>query len=154
MLARGYMDVRKKVLKPFKPYYRYTGTDQAWRMFVAPHRYPARLEIDLLVGSEWRPIYKARDPELAWREHQLGHDRFRAAIFRFSWKPYRKHYDTFTTWVATRAAADFPEARSVRTRFYKYKTLDPEQVRAGEQPEGKYILTQVMTLSDYREEHP
>ena len=40
--ASQFRDVRQALLAPFDPYYRH-GTWQSWRMFVAPHRYPARL---------------------------------------------------------------------------------------------------------------
>jgi hypothetical protein len=151
-VATAYMAKRKSVLKPFQPYYRYTGTTQSWRMFVAPHRYPARLHIDLKEGGVWRELYIARSSEADWRAWQLDHDRMRAAIFRFSWKPYRRYYESFTHWIARQAAADFPQAEQVRVRFWKYKTASPEMVRRGEVPEGKWILPRVLVLELYREE--
>ena len=153
-LAKGYMERRNTVLEPFRPYYKYSGTTQSWRMFVAPHRYPARLHIDLRhePNGDWEPLYVARDAAADWRAWQLDHDRMRAAIFRFSWKPYRCYYESFTKWVASAAAEDFPEAHQVRLRFWKYKTASPEMVKAGEEPEGKWILPRVLELEDYRDE--
>ncbi len=148
--ATAYMAKRKAVLDPLQPYYRYTGTTQSWRMFVAPHRYPARLHVELKEEGDWRDLYIARSAEADWRSRQLDHDRMRAAIFRFSWKPYLRYYESFTRWVAARAAEDFPEAEQVRLRFWKYKTASPEMVRAGEVPEGKWILPRVLDLDDHR----
>src|SRR6187399_1630494 len=45
--ASRYMTVRDAMIAPFTPYYEASGTWQSWRMFVAPHRVPSRLEIDL-----------------------------------------------------------------------------------------------------------
>ena len=47
-LAKGYMTVRNGVMTPFRPYHRYFGADQNWRLFVAPHMYPSRLSIEVL----------------------------------------------------------------------------------------------------------
>jgi len=150
VLAKGYMERRNAVLDPIRPYYKYTGSTQSWRMFVAPHRFPARLHIELQEAGEWRPVYVARSSEHDWRGQQLDHDRMRAAIFRFSWRPYRKYYESFVEWVAREAAGDFPEATAIRTRFFKYKTRSPEQIEAGGELEGKWILERRKPLEDYR----
>ena len=149
-VAVQYTEGRSKILKPFKPYYKYTGTTQSWRMFVAPHRFPAKLEIHVKIDGEWQPAYIARDPEHNWQGRALDHDRFRSAIFRFSWSSYAKTYRSFQTWVGTRAAVDFPQASHVRTRFQKYKTASPEQVKTDTRPAPKVILERVQPLAKYR----
>jgi hypothetical protein len=128
VLAQGYMKQRNAVLDPLRPYYRYTGSQQSWRMFVAPHIWPSRLRIDIQESGEWRTVYLARDPDLDWRERQFGHDRMRSAIFRFSWKQYRGSYNSFTRWVADRAAEDFPNASHVRCQLIKQQTASAERV--------------------------
>lgn len=138
--AQGWERTRGAVLAPFMPYYRYCGTWQSWRMFVAPHRYPARLHIDVRRGGAWEPVFVERSAEHTWRRHQLDHDRMRAAIFRYGWRHFRKAYNTFATWVAARAAEDFPDATEVRLRFWKYRTASPEEVRTGTEPEGSWEL--------------
>lgn len=149
-LALVYTEGRNTLLKPLRPYYKYTCTPQSWRMFVAPHRYPAKLEIHVKIDGQWVPAYIARDPEHNWQGRALDHDRFRSAIFRFSWSAYAKTYKSFQTWVGVRAAADFPQATHVRTQFQKYKTPSPEQVKSGKRPKPKVILTRVQDLEDYR----
>jgi hypothetical protein len=119
-------------------------------MFVAPHRFPAKLEIHVKVDGDWQAAYIARDPEHDWQSSALNHDRFRSAIFRFSWSSYAKTYRSFQTWVGTRAAVDFPEATHVRTRFQKYKTASPEQVKTDTRPPAKVILERVQPLAKYR----
>ena len=57
-LAQRYMTVRKSILRPFRPYYKYFGADQNWRLFVAPHMYPSKLHIDMLVEDEWICVYQ------------------------------------------------------------------------------------------------
>ena len=47
--ATSYERWRDAVMVPFDPYYTYCGTWQSWKMFVAPHRFPGRLEIEAAV---------------------------------------------------------------------------------------------------------
>ncbi|MCP4804306.1 MAG: hypothetical protein GY884_03075 [Proteobacteria bacterium] len=149
-LATVYMEKRKTVLDPIAPYYRYTGTTQSWRMFVAPHRYPARLHIEVEEGGTWREVYVMRSEEHAWRAEQLDNDRMRAAIFRMSWRPYRRIWVTFTEWAADRAAEDFPEATRIRLRFFKYKTQGPKEIAAGKELDGNWIQTVMLDLEQRR----
>ena len=66
-VAKGVMRTRKDALYPFHRYYRNAGTWQSWRMFVAPHRYPSRLHIDIKQDGEWNSAYVARSPTLNWK---------------------------------------------------------------------------------------
>lgn len=144
--ATGFMEVRGKALKPFMPYYRYAGTFQSWRMFVAPHRHPARMQIDVYQEGQWVPVYLARDPHHPWLARQLDHDRMRAQVFRLSWPSYKSTYSRFVDWIARRAATDFPEATRVRVRFWRYRTPSPQEVRRRAPVPGRWELEQVRSL--------
>ncbi|HZT79797.1 MAG TPA: hypothetical protein VFA26_06235 [Gemmataceae bacterium] len=137
--SADYMHARETVLRPFGPYYEYCGTYQSWRMFVAPHRYPTRLHIDVHEHGEWRPAYVERDAQHDWLGRQLDSYRFRSAIFRFGWHGYERDYGRFADWVAGHAARDFPDADRVRVRLAKYRTLSPEEVREGREPEVEFV---------------
>jgi hypothetical protein len=129
--ASGYEGVRDQIMRPLRPYFRYTGTWQSWKMFVAPHRYPGRLEIEIDDGGGWQPVYVARSVEHAWLARWFDHDRFRAATFRYAWKHFRGTRRQFADWVADRAAEAFPDARRVRVSFVRYRTRSPDEVRGG-----------------------
>lgn len=148
--ASGYEDGRQAVLAPFMPYYRYCGTWQSWRMFVAPHRYPGRLEIDIDEGQGWTPLYVARSDAHTWHRAWLDHDRMRAAIFRYSWSHYRTSRKEFTDWVATTVAAERPDARRIRVSWMRYKTPSPDDVLAGKAPVEKRDLTNTRDLRKLR----
>ena len=148
--AVRYMDIRKRVLAPVSPYIDYTGSTQSWRMFVAPHRFPARLEISVREDMKWKLVYRERDPDATWLGRKLDHDRFRSAIFRFAWKPYRRYYEQFTEWTARHAAVDFPEADQVRILFTTRRTPDPEEVREHREPTPEPTLVRTLNLADYR----
>lgn len=151
--ASGYTDAREWVLAPFKPYCRYMGTWQSWRMFVAPHRYPAAVHIDLQRenGGEWEPLYATTDPALRWRGAVLKHDRMRSSSFRYGWKAYRGTYRRFTEWVAREAAKDFVDAYAVRVRLFKYQTRSALDVRAGKEVEGTFEQVSVRRLAGVRD---
>lgn len=148
--AKAFMDKRNASLEPFVPYYRYFGTYQSWRMFVAPHTHPARMHVEIRVDEAWQPVYVERSGEHQWLGWKLDQDRFRSAVFRYSWKPYRKQYRQFVDWLAVQARRDFPDATQLRVRFYKVRSPSPEQVRTGTQPEGRFEMAEVRDLRSDR----
>jgi hypothetical protein len=150
--ASGVMKVRQVTLAPFRWYYDLCGTDQTWRMFVAPQTVPTRLEIDLqdVEGGAWHPIFVERSAEWNWRATQLGNERMRSAIFRYGWKHYQKPERQLGAWLAARAAVDFPTAHALRTRWYRYRTPSPKQVMAGSAPAGKYERSNIYPLKPLR----
>lgn len=151
-VASGWSSVQGAATAPFQPYYRHAGTHQSWRMFVAPHRHPALLHVDLDRGEGWEPLYVARSNAHTWRRRQLDQDRFRSAIFRYGWKHVQRRgsYDGFVNWLARQAAVDFPEAAQLRTRFFVYQTLSPADTRAGARPEGTFTAQRVRDLERFR----
>jgi hypothetical protein len=145
-LTQTYMTARGDVLAPFGWYYAYCGTTQSWRMFVAPHRFPTTLHIDVREGGTWRPVYVERDPRHRWLGRILDSYRFRSVIFRFGWPGYEGEFEAFARWVARRAAADFPDADAVRVRLWKAPTASPAEVRAGTVPAGEFTLSVELPL--------
>ncbi|MCI0702625.1 MAG: hypothetical protein L0241_16195 [Planctomycetia bacterium] len=145
-LSRSYMDTRNEVLAPFGRYYHYCGTGQSWRMFVAPHRHPSTLHIDIREGGNWRPVYIERAPQHRWLGRVLDSYRFRSVIFRFGWPAYEGEFEEFTRWIASRAAHDFPDAESVRVRLYKAPSPSPEEARTGITPAGEFTRSVELAL--------
>jgi len=151
-LAQDFTEVRKTVLSPARPYARYLGTQQSWRMFVAPHRFPTRLHVELKQAEgEWETVSIYQDPDYSWKADLFEQDRFRSALFRYGWKSYSGARKLFNQWLAREAAVDFPDATHIRTRWYKVQTPTPEMVLAGEEFEGKFVLGQTLSLAPYRE---
>jgi hypothetical protein len=145
--ATSYEDLRDVVLKPFRPYFATTGTWQSWKMFVAPHRYPSRLEIHVDAGHGFEPVFVERSAEHQWMRIWFDHDRMRAAVFRYGWPHYRTSRSAFADWVARHAREDFPLAEQVRVSFVKYRTPSPEEVRAGIAPEERRELVEIRELA-------
>lgn len=128
--ATGANRVREAVLFPFKPYYRYCGTWQSWKMFVAPHTHPTRLQIEVERGGRWTLVFRERSDEHAWLREKLDNDRLRSTVFRLGWPQYQGLRRQFAQWVARQAAA-WPDATRVRISFVKEQTLSAREVRAG-----------------------
>jgi hypothetical protein len=149
-LAKGFTEGRAAVAKPFGPYARYVGVRQPWRMFVAPHRFPTALVIDVQEGDTWRVVYADRSPEYTWRARLFSHDRMRAAIFRYGWPGYSGIYRDFSRWIARMAAADFPAASHVRVRMFKRRSPTPEEVREDRVPKGETIFPTTLPLEAWR----
>jgi hypothetical protein len=149
-LAVEFMKVRDGVLDPFDPYYRWCGTYQSWRMFVAPAIFPDRLWIEVHENGEWKPVFVERSWTYTWLWVQLGQDRMRSATFRYAWKPYKKTYVQFADWIAAQAARDFPNADKVRTKYEQGASPTPQQARAGIEPETSFVSVQTRDLAQYR----
>jgi len=145
-IAVNLMAVRKVALWPFQTYYHRLGAQQSWRMFVAPHRHPSRLHIDLWEGEAWRNVYVQTTPGEHWLEDVLEGDRFRSALFRYAWPQYRTPYRHLARWVASRAEDEFPDATRVRLRWHREPTPSPAERRAGEIPRGRFHSAYVVDL--------
>ena len=150
--AVGYERGRRDALQPFARYYRYAGTSQSWRMFVAPHRYPGRLVIDVDEGEGFTRVYEARSSEFTWGSTWFDHDRMRSAVFRYAWPHFRRPRSEFTSWVADQAADAFPHAHRVRVGFLRYRTRSPDEVRQGVMPKVKLELSNIRNLDKIRQE--
>lgn len=145
-IAVDVMAVRRVALRPFQVYYHRLGAQQSWRMFVAPHRHPSRLHIDLWEGEDWRNVYVQTTAGEHWLEDILEGDRFRSALFRYAWPQYRGPYRHLARWVALRAQEDFPDATRVRLRWHRLATPPPGELRAGAAPEGRFHSAFVVDL--------
>lgn len=141
------LDTRQAALKPFAPYYRYTGTRQSWSMFGYLNHRPARIEIHIDHGEGWQPLYIARTSAHDWRARQLNQERFRGLINAFSWKRGRGKLRKVADWVAIQAAADFPQASRIRVQM-RYRPLPaPEDLRAeGALAHGKAFWPELREL--------
>jgi len=136
--AQSWASTLEFLQAPVKPYADYVGVRQKWRMFVAPHRHPVKLHIELERDGKWVPIQVARSDEYDWRGGQFDHARMRSLLFRYGWKPYRRYYRALARWIATRVAEDFPEARRARIQLYGFRTPTPQEVRDDAIPEGTF----------------
>lgn len=150
--ADGWLKRRARLLRPFIPYYRYLGVQQSWRMFVAPHKHPSRLQVHVRsdTSAEWELLYSHGDAEHDWHVEQLGHTRMRSALFRYAWPGFRSSFRALARWVGTEVARERPDAVQVRLQWLKERTRTPEQVRAGKKRMSKVVGPYTTDLSGLR----
>ncbi len=148
--ARSWTETLAAIRRPLRPYVDIVGVRQTWRMFVAPHRHPGRLHVDIQRDGRWESIQIARSDEHDWRGAQLDHVRARAMVFRYGWKRYRRRYHRLTRWIAARAAEDFPEASHVRVRLHRFRTPTPHEVLTDSVPPGRFDQSVVLALEEFR----
>ena len=145
-LAQSVTTVRNATLKPFRPYYRYVGGDQNWRLFVAPHMFPSKLEIDVQIDNEWTPVYRVHQPD-QWMDHLIENGRFRPAIFRYSWSRYKKQYNRFAIYMSKLAAKDYPTATNIRLRWWRYPLPSHIEVLNNQEVMGSFHTSLIYPLS-------
>lgn len=149
-MGSAYLQVQQPIAAPFGWYARITGSRQAWRMFASPQRHPAELHVELERGGSWQTIYAPHSDEFTWNRRQFEHNRFRKFFGRFARGFVPRHYEQAARWIAARAAREHPDATRVRIRLYRYDSLPPDRVLAGEQPQGHYEHPQVFDAEALR----
>lgn len=149
-VANRYVRVQQAVATPFEVYAALSGSRQGWSMFASPQRHPAELHVDMLQGDRWQALYRPHSDAHDWNREQLEHNRFRKFLGRFARGFRIEHYNQAAHWVATRAAREHPAASTIRVQLYRYATLAPEEVRAGNTPIGRYEHTRVWNAEALR----
>lgn len=147
-VAEGYIEARDVFAAPFDHYPQVTGARQGWAMFASPQRHPVELHVDVLVAGTWQPIFRPRSRRYDWMYTQLDHHRLRKLVGRFAREQRRGIFPRLSGYLATRALHDFPDATRARVRLYRYDTLSPERVAAGETPVGRYTESRDLARGD------
>lgn len=145
--ARGYMRARELWLAPVEPYLDLTGTGQPWRMFVAPHRYPARFRVEAAGagGEGWETLFEERSAGARWHAPFFEQERVRSILFRYAWPEYSASAGRFCEWLADRVFEERPDIERVRCRYAKARSPSPEEARAGVEPPSTWVQTRTVT---------
>lgn len=147
-LSQSYVGAREKAIAPFVPYGEYAGARQSWRMFVAPQRFPVRLEVMVREGrGAWKKVYESRSEEHAWLAGLFEKYRLRRVVFATSWDRDGRHYKMLCDWIAAQVARDFPAATEVQIRQLRYRTPTPAEALEGKTVlEGQYQGREIRKL--------
>lgn len=144
--ATGYMKARDAWLVPVDPYLELTGTDQPWRMFVAPHRHPARyrVEVQTTPDAGWELLFEERSAQARWRAAFFEQERTRSVLFRYAWSEYSGEARQLCTWIAGKVFEEREDVQRVRCRYWKAASPSPEEAAAGVEPEGAWVATKLI----------
>jgi len=116
-------------------------------MFVAPHRHPTRIWLEVRdEGGNWRTVYLRGQAGHRWRSRQLDHIRFRSALFSYFWSKHPRAFEQLLRWLADRAAEDFPDAVEFRVRLETFRSPSPAEVRNNERPTSRFTFTRSFPL--------
>ena len=137
---------------PFAAYTRSCGALQGWIMFAVPQKHPGELHVDVYEAGAWRPVYRPHSAEHDFWGRQLRNHRLRKQQGSFGRNFDRSAYDGLVRLIARDAARSFPDATVVRVQLYRYTTLGPAAVRAGETPLGHYAFSRGFIAAELREE--
>ena len=120
---------RKTLMVPFQQYYTTMGTQQDWRMFVAPLTRPAALRIEgkHSADGEWFPLYVHHSTEHDFFAGQLRYSRSRPLLFRFAWPRYKPDYRRFGAYLARQAFAADPSLSAVQLVWQRRRSPAPHR---------------------------
>lgn len=141
VVAQRVQSAVEGVRAPFKPWLDLTRTRQSWKMFVAPHRFPTRLQLRVAsAGGEWRVVYEEDRPEAQWMARRFGNERVRASVFAWGWPAARTKWKSACTGFARALFDELPDAARVQCRFAKITSPSAAEVLAGQAPAEKWVM--------------
>ena len=128
-LANLWMGIREIYLTPVTPYIRITGTEQPWRMFVGPDRFPPRFQLQMK-GKEgdFVTLYEERSAEFTWHEEYFTQERVRSYLYRYAWPEYSGWSTANCRYLAKWVFSEKPEAQAVRCHYFKRRSPSAEEV--------------------------
>ena len=147
-LAQSYLRFRKRFIRPFQAYSKYSGTRQGWRMFANPRFESAVLHIDILRAGAWQPLYRPHSDEYDYMGDTFRHNRYRKLLGRLGLEEMTGTYNLLAHFLARQALRAHPDAAKVRIALYRYRIRSLADVQAGVQPKGKYERVRVFAAGD------
>ncbi len=133
----------EQVRAPFAAWLAVTNTEQSWKMFVAPHRFPTRLQLRVASAtSEWAVVYAEDSADALWMASRFRNERMRASVFAWGWPAARTRWTSACKGMAAELLAQRADVVRVQCRFAKMTSPSAAQVRANEEPAERWVLTQ------------
>jgi len=119
---------RKKVLKPWHPLRRLTGTGQSWGLFAYPEPATGRLVVDGIGPEGTETLYSAPGGKGDALETLLEYRRIRGIYDDGGDRPRpRRIYQRFSRFVAARVFEAHPELNAVEVRLDLHPLVPPGQ---------------------------
>jgi hypothetical protein len=148
--AQAYLKFQAPLHAGAQPLVSQLGLGQGWGMFSNPETHPARLHVDIDRGHGFETIYVSRSDEYTWRRSEFDHNRMRKLIGRITRDQSPVLYKSLVTWVAAQAQQDFPDARRVRVRRYRFDTKLTFARGTSYDAEGAFEAARVVELGAAR----
>lgn len=130
------VDLRDVVLGPARPFFRITGTGQAWGLFTYPDRFPAQLVVESRSGSApYEVRYASLDPDADLAVEKFVYRRVRGVYDTNSDKEGRT-WDPFVSWAAGEVFAADSTVTEVKVYFRRLRTFEPGEASRSLHVEG------------------
>lgn len=144
-LGNASREFRKRVLRPWWPFRKLTGTGQSWGLFAYPDPYAGRLNVDGTdaSGETWE-LYRAPFGHGDHLERQLEYRRVRGVYDDAGDRPKpRKTYERFARWVARETLSQRPDLVEVAVYFERAHLVRPDRRKAEPEVEirGLHVFT-------------
>jgi hypothetical protein len=136
-------EVHHAISVPFRPYLRFTGAEQPWRLFIAPNRWPTRFQIEVWSSkapAKWQTVFEEGSKEYSWRGSTLAHERPRSYLELLSWPNFAWLGPAVCRWAAKGLFEERKDVVAVRCRNYRAPSPSPEQAARGEQDPGEWLV--------------
>jgi len=147
-VAVGFEAVRRAANVPFRGYAAWTHTRQGWQMFVAPHRFPTRLQLRARgIGRDWDTIFEEGNPDATWRGERFATERVRASVFAWGWPQFKRRWASACAGFGRDLFADRPELDELQCRYAQVQSPSAAQVLAGVEPEPTWVYPRRATRS-------
>lgn len=147
-IAKAVQGGRDTLMLPFRTYLHHTGSAQSWKMFVAAHRFPTRLQIQVQhPDSRWETVFYERDPTATWRAGRFNNERLRASVFAWGWPSAKKRWASACATFASELFVERDQIVNVRCRFLKRRSPTPQEAQSGTGDEGEWVLERVVPRS-------
>ncbi len=129
---------RQAVIAPARPFFRFTGTGQAWGLFTFPDTRPRRLVVEGSEGGQWRPLYRALEPEYDWHGEVFRYRRIRAPIDAYTRKQRPGEiYERFADHTLALALEENPELDAARLLVERLHSVTPD--RTPDPPQRQHL---------------
>jgi hypothetical protein len=147
--AQHYLRAQALVGKPFAPYARAVGIRQGWRMFLTGGREASREHIEIMEGGRWRTLYVRGSDRHRWFGTELDYHRLRK-LCGFAVKGHEAEWEAFASFLARRAAREFPRASALRLRTELFDVPTAAETLAGLKREPSFGRELVVPLEGLR----
>ena len=134
--AHAEVAFRNALLAPARPFFRITGTGQAWGLFSYPDRFPAQLIVESRPrGGAYQLRFAALDQDADLGAEKLVYRRVRG-VYDSNSDKLGATWDPFVSWAAGEVFAADPEAYEVRVQFRRLRTFEPNEADSDQRVEG------------------
>lgn len=126
-VVERYAAARAVLLDPLRPFFRLTGTGQAWGLFAYPDRFPVRLVVEgRAADGEWVRLFAAQDPDATFAAEVFTYRRIRG-VYDANAERGTRVWERFCTWAALEVFAARPDLDEVRVSFRRIHTYEPHE---------------------------